>query len=240
MVALVTGASRGIGAATIIELAKRGYSVVIHYHKSKKEAYELEEKIKKYNVETLVISGDISKKDEVEAMTKEVIHRFNKIDVLINNAGIAIDTLYEDKTVENFQKILNTNLIGTFNVCKTVEKYMDNGVILNISSNNALDSYYPMSLDYDASKAGVLSLTKNLAVQYAPKIRVNALALGWVNTPMNQEMDLEFKKEQEEKILLHRFAEPEEIAKTIAFLISEDASYINGAVITVDGGHYGK
>ena len=110
------------------------------------------------------------------------------------------------------------------------------GCIINISSTNGIDTMYPYSLDYDASKAGVISLTKNLAKEYAPFIHVNSIAPGWVNTEMNKELDADYIKEEEENILLHRFGEPEEIANVVAFLASEDASYINGSVIRVDGG----
>ncbi|MBQ2409056.1 MAG: SDR family oxidoreductase [Bacilli bacterium] len=154
---------------------------------------------------------------------------------------MAIDTLFEDKTVENFKKTLNVNLIGTFLMSKYIGEIMYNnkkGNIINISSTNGIDTYYPMSLDYDASKAGVISLTKNLAVQYAPYVRVNTIAPGWVNTEMNKELDDEFINNENKKILLNRFGEPEEIAKVILFLASDDASYINGTVIRVDGGNY--
>ena len=110
------------------------------------------------------------------------------------------------------------------------------GAIINVSSTNAIDSYYPYSMDYDASKAGVISLTMNFAVELSPYIRVNAVAPGWVNTDMNKEIDINYKKDLEEKILLNRFAEPTEVAKVIYFLASDDASYINGEVIKIDGG----
>ena len=128
------------------------------------------------------------------------------------------------------------NLIGTFLTCKYVRKIMEEGCIINISSTNGIDTYYPYSLDYDASKAGVISLTHNFADAYAPKIRVNSVAPGWINTDMNKEMDREYKKEECEHILLNRFAEPEEIANVVFLLASESASYINNSILRVDGG----
>ena len=239
-VALVTGSSRGIGAATIMEFAKKGYSVVINYVNSEEEAMALKKQVEEeYHVASLVIKADVSREEEVSNMVEEVIHRFGHIDCLVNNAGIAIDTLFEDKTVENFRRILDVNLIGTFLVSKYVGKYMlkeKKGSIINISSTNGIDTVYPMSLDYDASKAGVISLTRNLAIQYAPYIRVNSVAPGWVLTDMNQELDTEFIKEECESILENRFADPSEIAKVVVFLASDDASYINNEVIRVDGG----
>lgn len=239
-VALVTGSSKGIGKATIIEFAKKGYDVVINYLSSKEEAEELAELVRKeYQVEALVMKADVSKEEEVKDMVEQVIQKFGHIDCLVNNAGIAIDTTFEDKTVANFRRTLDVNLIGTFLVSKYVGKYMlkeKSGVIINISSTNGIDTFYPEGLDYDASKAGIISLTKNLALQYAPYIRVNSIAPGWVLTDMNKELDEGFIKEETEKILVGRFAEPEEIAKIVVFLASSDASYINGEVIRVDGG----
>lgn len=239
-VALVTGASRGIGKATIIEFAEKGYDVVINYMSSKKEALELKQEVEiKYGVKASVIRADVSEEIEVKNMVEEVISTFGHIDVLVNNAGIAIDTIFEDKTVSNFRRTLDVNLIGTFLVSKYVGEFMlkeKKGSIINISSTNGLDTIYPESLDYDASKAGIISLTRNLAIQYAPSIRVNSVAPGWVLTDMNKELDDDFIKEEESKILLDRFANPSEIAKVIVFLASDDASYINGEIIRVDGG----
>lgn len=239
-VVLVTGGARGIGRSTIIEFAKKNYDVVINYCHSEADSNELKEFVEKeYNVRALVIKASVSNESEVEAMVEQVIEVFGHIDVLVNNAGIAIDTTFDDKTYDNFMETLKVNLIGTFIVSKYVGKYMlanGEGNIINVSSTNGIDTVYPESLDYDASKAGVISLTKNLALQYAPNIRVNTVAPGWVTTDMNKELDYNFIKKEEEKIILNRFADPSEIAKVIVFLASSDASYINGSIIRVDGG----
>ena len=239
-VVLVTGGSRGIGKSTIIEFARNGYNVVINYVNNRIAADSLKHEVEeKYGVKALCIKCDVSIESEVKNMVDEVINTFGQIDVLVNNAGISIDTIFEDKTQENFLKTLNVNLVGMFMVCKEVGKYMINskrGSIINISSTNGIDTIYPESLDYDASKAGVISLTKNLALQYSPFVRVNSVAPGWVLTDMNKELDREFIKEEEDKILLKRFADSSEIAKVIYFLSTDDASYINGTVIRVDGG----
>ena len=147
--------------------------------------------------------------------------------------------MFEDKTVENFRKILDVNLIGSFIVSKEVGKYMlkqKSGSIVNVSSTNGIDTYYEYSLDYDASKAALISLTHNLSEYYSPYVRVNAVAPGWVNTEMNKELDEDYIAEECDSIYLKRFAEPEEIAKAIYFLASDDASYINNEVLRVDGG----
>lgn len=238
-VALVTGSSRGLGKSIIIELAKRQYNVVINYNQNKDKALSLQDEIKKYNVKSLVIKCDISNEIEVKNMINDVISEFGHIDVLVNNAGIAIDTLFEDKTVANFKRIIDTNLIGTFLVSRYVGEYMlkaKTGKIINISSTNGIDTYYPESLDYDASKAGVISLTHNLAKQYAPYINVNCVCPGWMNTDMNKELDSDYIKQENKKILLNRFGETIEVAKVVCFLASEDASYINNTIIRVDGG----
>lgn len=238
---LITGGSRGLGRACALKFAQLGYNVIINYNNSLKEAVSLEAYLKEnYNILVLLVKADISKEDEVINMMNVIKNSFQKIDCLVNNAGIAIDTLFEDKTVQNFRKIIDVNLIGTFLVSKYIGALMlkeKSGTIINVSSTNAIDTYYPYSLDYDASKAGVISLTHNLARQFAPYIRVNCVAPGWINTEMNKDLDKEFVEEENKKILLGRFSEPSEIANVIAFLASDGASYINGSVIRVDGGY---
>lgn len=239
-VVLVTGGSRGIGRATVIEFAKKGYDVVINYFKSEKEAIELKRKIEdSYSVKVLLVNADVSNEEEVKMMVDKTLSEFGHIDCLVNNAGIAIDTLFEDKTVDNFRRTLDVNLIGPFLVSRIVGQEMMKrklGVIINVSSTNGIDTVYPESIDYDASKAGLISLTHNLALQYAPYIRVNSVAPGWVMTDMNKELDEEFINLECESILMKRFAESSEIAKVILFLASDEASYINNEVIRVDGG----
>lgn len=238
---LITGGSRGLGRACALKFAQLDYNIIINYNNSLKEAVSLEAYLKEnYNISVLLVKADISKEDEVINMMNVIKNSFQKIDCLVNNAGIAIDTLFEDKTVQNFRKIIDVNLIGTFLVSKYIGSLMfkeKSGTIINVSSTNAIDTYYPYSLDYDASKAGVISLTHNLARQFAPYIRVNCVAPGWINTEMNKELDKEFIEEENKKILLGRFSEPSEIANVIAFLASDEASYINGSVIRVDGGY---
>lgn len=240
-VVLVTGSSKGLGKAIIKKFASNNYNVVINYNTSEKEALELEDFVKnEYKVDVLTIKCDVSKEDEVRLMIKKVIDKFGHIDCLVNNAGIAIDSLVEDKTYDNFMKTLSVNLVGTFLVSREVARYMmkeKTGSIINISSTNGIDTNYPYSLDYDASKAGVISLSNNLAEEYAPFVRVNTIAPGWINTEMNKELDEDYKREECEHILLKRFAEPEEIADVVYFLDTKEASYINKSVIRVDGGY---
>ena len=239
-VVLVTGSNRGIGRSTIIEFAKAGLDVVINYCHHKEEAYELKEYVENnYNVRCLVVKCDVSKEDEVIEMINEIVDYFGSLDILVNNASVCKDSLLMDKDVESFRRILDVNLIGTYLCSKYAGKVMlDNGSgsIINVSSTNAIDTYYPESCDYDASKAGVISLTHNLAREFSPYIRVNCVCPGWVNTDMNKELSVEQVHEEEKNILLKRFAEPDEIAKVIVFLASNKSSYVNDSIIRVDGG----
>lgn len=240
-VALVTGSTRGIGKAIVIEFAKKGYNVVINYQNSEVEAQILKQELEDtYNIEALIIKADVSKENEVKEMVQQIINKFGKIDVLVNNAGIAIDKEFEERTVEDWQLTLNVNLIGPFLVSKYVGAEMlkqEKGKIINISSTNGINSFFPTSIDYDASKAGLINLTHNLAIQFAPYINVNCIAPGWVNTEMNKCLPKEFIEEETQKIYKKRFAEPEEIAKVVTFLASDNADYINDEVIKVDGGY---
>ncbi len=236
---LITG-STGLAKELIKIYAKNNYNVIMTYLNHEKEALKLEKEIKeKYNINTLCIKCDISKEEDIINLKNKVIDTFNNIDILINNASISIDTPFEMKTKDNFMKILEINLVGTFLMSKYFGDLMfqnKSGNIINISSTNGMDTYYEYGLDYDSSKAGVINLTHNLANHYAPYIRINCICPGWINTKMNENMDKEFKKQEENKILLNRFADPSEIAELIYFVSSDKASYINDSIIRIDGG----
>lgn len=240
-VVLVTGGSRGIGKAIVTDFASKGYDVVINYKKAYEEAKKLKEELEKlYSIKALTIKADVSNEDEVQNMIKLIIKEFDRIDVLVNNAGIAIDKEFEERTVEDWQLTLNINLIAPFIVSKYVGSEMlknKSGKIINISSTNGIDAFFPTSIDYDASKAGLINLTHNLAIQFAPYINVNCVAPGWVNTDMNKDLPKELIEEETNRIYKKRFAEPSEIAKVVTFLASEDADFINDEIIKVDGGY---
>lgn len=230
---LITGGTSGLGYATVKKL--ENCKIILTYNNNALKA----ESMKSENID--VFKCDMTSENDIKKLYNYVVEKYGYIDVLINNAAIAIDTLYEDKTKENFIKTLDTNLIGPFLLSRYFGDLMyqrKSGKIINISSTNGIDTNYPMSLDYDASKAGLISLTRNLALQYAPCVLVNAIAPGWINTEMNKNLDNDFIDNETKKILLNRFAEPEEIANVIKFLVSDDASYINNTVIRVDGGSY--
>ena len=236
MTIVITGGTRGIGKAIALVLAKAKHNLVLTYVNDDKNALQTKEELEKYT-NVLILKSDVSKEEEVIKLRDNTISKFGLIDVLINNAGIALDTILEDKTVDNFKRILDVNLIGPFLTSKYIGEYMfknKKGKIINISSTNGIDTYYKESLDYDASKAGLNSITHNFANIYAPYVIVNAIACGWVDTDMNKDMDIEFKNKQLNKILLNRFANPEEIANVVNYLIND--TYINSSIIRVDGG----
>lgn len=238
-VALITGASRGLGQEIARVFAKNNADVIINYKENKEKAEHLAEELEeKYHITALPIQCDVSKEEEVKEMIAKIKEKFTHLDTIVNNAGIACDSLFLDKEKEDFLKVYETNLIGPFLVSKYGVHLMEEGSIINITSTNGIDTNYPYSADYDASKAALISLTDNLAVELAPKIRVNAVAPGWIDTEMNQELGEEYKKEEEKKILLKRFANPIEIAEVVYFLSTNKASYINKSVIRVDGGFY--
>lgn len=240
--ALITGGTRGIGEAIAREFAKKGYNLIINYVNSKEKAEKLKNELEEiYNIKVLTSQADLADEKAIENMVDIAIKKFGKIDVLVNNAGIVIDKEFENRTIEDWKQILNINLIAPFILTKLIGKEMvknKSGAIINISSTNGINTYYPTSVDYDASKSGLISLTYDSAVELAPYVRVNCIAPGWVNTEMNKELPEDFVKEETERILVKRFAEPEEIAKVATFLASDDASFINSTVIKVDGGWY--
>lgn len=237
---LITGGTRGIGYSIALKFAKSNYNLILNYVSDTQTANKVKEQLEKtYNVRVLLIKADVSKEEDIKFIYEESLKHFGFVDCVVNNAGIAIDTVLEDKTVDNFKRILDVNLIGPFLISKYFGQNMyENkmGNIINISSTNSIDTYYPESMDYDASKAGLNSLTFNFAKVYSPYVRVNAIACGWVNTDMNKDMDVEYKKNEESKILLNRFADSDEIANVVYFLASDEASYINSSIIRVDGG----
>lgn len=236
---LVTGSSRGIGRATAIAFAQEGANVIVNYVKDKASANSTVEEIKKLGREALAIQADVAIEDDVKRMIEKSVKHFGAIDVLVNNAGIVFDTPILEKTVEQWERTLRVNLIGTFLCIKYASPYMkgrQGASIVNISSTNGLDSLSPESADYDTSKAGVISLTKNFAQALAP-IRVNSVAPGWVDTDINKGLPKEFVKSETDRIALGRWGRPEEIAKTVLFLCSEDASFITGSTLVADGGY---
>ncbi len=244
-VVLVTGGAQGIGKAIILELAKNHYDVVINYLTSNKAAALLEEEIKKnYDVRVMTVQADVSKEEEVDAMISLIEKKWGGVDILINNAAVDLSNLFHLKTADEFRKTLDVNVVGAFNCSKRVYRHMldqEYGRIINISSTNGINTYYPMCIDYDASKAALISLTHNLAFEYGPYINVNAIAPGFIGTDNELDgYDEEFLKEEQEKIMANRYGKPEEVAYLVKFLISDEANFINNTIIRIDGGQKGS
>ena len=244
-VVLITGSAKGIGKAIALELGSKGYDIVINYLSSEEKALELRDFIiDRYNVNCIAIRCDISKEKEVDLMFEQIEERFNGVDILINNAAVDYPDLFSNKDADTFRKILDVNVVGAYNCANRAYRYMlDNkyGKIINIASTNGINTYYPMCFDYDASKAALISLTHNLAIQFSPYINVNAIAPGFIGTESELEgYDEEFLKQETEKILVRRYGKPEEVAHLVRFLISDDASYINNSIIRIDGGQIGS
>lgn len=219
MKVLVTGGARGLGLAISLYYLKMGHSVVVNYNNSSDLALKLKSE---YGDRVSIVRADVSNEDDV----KRMFDVLGKLDVVVNNAGIAKDSDPMEKSAEEFLEVIKVNLLGTFLVSKYAVNHVDKGCIVNISSTNALDTYYPESMDYDASKAGVISLTHNFSLYLKDRdIRVNVVCPDWIDTDMNLEMDEEYKKS------LGVFLKPEEVAKVV-YDVSIDEN-INDAVIRV-------
>ncbi len=243
--ALVTGGAGGIGSAIALRLAKSGHDIVINYLSSEERAKQLRKQIEEdYDVKCLIIQADVSREEEVDAMVSQIEKQLGGVDILINNAGIDLPDLFSRKSAEQFKKVLDVNVVGAFNCAKRVYPRMmeqQYGKIVNIASTNGINTYFPMCLDYDASKAALISLTHNLAIQFAPCVNVNAIAPGFIGTEKELEgYDEDFLKQETEKILLGRYGKPEEVADLVNYLISDEASFINNSVIRIDGGQMGS
>lgn len=238
-VALITGANRGIGKQIAITLAKQGFDIVINYRTANDSLNETIKEIESYGVQCLAVQGDVSIFEECENMTKQVIEKFGKIDVLVNNAGITKDMLFMRMKPEDFKQVVDVNLVGTYNMTKNVSQYMikqRSGRIINISSVVGIHGNAGQA-NYSASKAGIIGFTKSLAKELAGRnILVNAVAPGFIETDMTNVLKDEVKSNILNSIPLKREGKPEEVANVVKFLSSENSSYITGQVISVDGG----
>ena len=236
---LVTGASRGIGKEVALKYAENGYDVIINYVSNKTDVKALENEFKEKGVDCLILKADVSKQEEVQELVEKAIEKFGKIDVLVNNAGITKDNLLMRMSEEEFDKVLEINLKGTFLVTKAVTKYMmkkRTGSIINLSSVVGVVGNAGQC-NYSASKAGIIGFTKSIAKELASRnIRANAVAPGFIETDMTSVLPDNVKESIHNQIPLKRMGNAKEVAELIYFLGSEKSSYITGQVINIDGG----
>lgn len=237
--ALITGATRGIGKQIAITLAKQGYNIALNYRKENEELENTKKEIEEIGVQVLAVKGDVANFENCENFVKQVIERFGQIDVLVNNAGITKDMLLMRMKKEDFEQVIYTNLVGTFNVTKNVVPYMmkaRSGRIINISSVVGISGNAGQT-NYSASKAGIIGFTKSLAKEIASRnILVNAVAPGFIETNMTDVLKDDVKQEIAKNIPLKRMGTTQDVANVVKFLASDDSSYITGQVINVDGG----
>ncbi|WP_216828022.1 3-oxoacyl-[acyl-carrier-protein] reductase [Alkalihalobacterium elongatum] len=240
-VALVTGASRGIGKAIALELAQNGAKVAVNYAGSKDKAEAVVNEIVNNGGEAIAIQADVADSEAVQSMVKEVISTYGSLDILVNNAGITRDTLVMRMKDEDWDAVLNTNLKGVFHCAKAVTRQMmkqRSGRIINISSVVGVLGNAGQA-NYVAAKAGVIGLTKSLARELANRnITVNAVAPGFIETDMTDNLTEDIKEGMLSQIPLSKLGQPQEIARVVRFLASEDSSYMTGQTLHVDGGMY--
>lgn len=239
MVALVTGASRGIGKEIALTLGREKATVIVNYNGSKERAIKVTDEIISQGGKAEIARFDVSSYEESEGAIKDIISKFGKIDILVNNAGITKDNLIMKMKEEDFDKVIDINLKGTFNCIKHVSRQMikqRSGKIINISSVSGVLGNAGQ-VNYSASKAGVIGLTKSVARELAPRgINVNAVAPGFIQTEMTDSLSQDIKESVTTQIPLKRFGATKEIAEVVGFLASNNANYITGQVIHVDGG----
>ena len=238
-VALITGGTRGIGREIAKKFAKEGCNLVLNYVSDNTDVEKIKSEFNEYGIDVLVLKADVSVFSDCENLVKEAIEKFGKIDILVNNAGITKDTLIAMMKEDAFDKVIDVNLKGTFNVTKNVVPYMmkkRNGNIINISSVVGVVGNAGQS-NYAASKAGIIGFTKSLAKELAPRnIRVNAVAPGFIDTDMTSVLSDKVKENINLQIPLKRMGKAQEVANVVSFLANDESSYITGQVINVDGG----
>ena len=240
-VVLITGASRGMGRAEAHEFASRGYDVLAACVHSMGETEDLARELERtYGIRTRALQADLAREEEVRRLAAEALAAFGRVDVLVNNAGMALYGEFANKTVADFDYSMRVNLYAPFLLTQILGPEMmknEYGKIVNIGTIDVMTTYNAESAEYDASKAALINLTKTSSLQFQPHVNVNCVCPGRVLTDMNKELPAELLDYQASKTCKGRMARPEEVAKLVAFLASDDAEFIDGEVIKIDGGY---
>jgi 3-oxoacyl-[acyl-carrier protein] reductase len=239
-VAIITGASRGIGRAIAKRFAEEGAKVVVNYHNSESKASQVVDEIRKQGGQAIMIRADVSRPDEVKQLVRQTVDAYGRVDILVNNAGVMINRTFLDASEDDWDKTIDINLKGAYLCAKEVAPIMlaqKSGKIINISSNSGL--YHPSAMrfvEYVVSKAGMNGLTKALALKLGPYVNVNAVCPGWIKTEMVEGTDPEVEKRILEETAVKRFGRPEEVANAVVYLSSGESDYVTGELHIVAGG----
>ena len=233
-IAIVTGCAKGIGREISLELARDGYDIIGTYNTSIEEMYNLKNRIEAIGVKFYSYKLDLLNEDEINSFCDNIKRDFNSINVLINNAALSLDNDFLSKTKEEFMKVLQVNLVSPFLLIQKLYNIMDDGVIINISSTDGINTYSKLNMDYSASKAGLINLTKSLSLELE-NIRIYGVCPNWVDTESIREMNPEYLKEELERIGQKELIDPKEVAKKVLKVIESNLK--SGSVVVMEGKH---
>lgn len=231
-VALITGCAKGIGRETALTLARDGYDIIGTYLTSEDDILSLKKKIEFIGVKFDYYKLDLSNESEINSFCNSIKNKYKNIDILINNAALSMDCEFEDKTKEEFMKVLEVNLVGPFLLIKNLYTILDGGIIINISSTDGINTYQTLNMDYSASKAALINLTKSLALKLE-NIKIYALCPNWVNTESIREMDQEYLKNELKRIGQYKLIEPNQVADKVIEIINSNIK--SGSIIVMEG-----
>lgn len=231
-VALITGCAKGIGREIALTLARDGYDIIGTYLTSEDDILSLKKKIEFIGVKFDYYKLDLSNESEINSFCNSIKNKYKNIDILINNAALSMDCEFEDKTKEEFMKVLEVNLVGPFLLIKNLYTILDGGIIINISSTDGINTYQTLNIDYSASKAALINLTKSLALKLE-NIKIYALCPNWVNTESIREMDQEYLKNELKRIGQYKLIEPNQVADKVIEIINSNIK--SGSIIVMEG-----
>lgn len=231
-VALITGCAKGIGREIALTLARDGYDIIGTYLTSEDDILSLKKKVEFIGVKFDYYKLDLSNESEINSFCNSIKNKYKNIDILINNAALSMDCEFEDKTKEEFMKVLEVNLVGPFLLIKNLYTILDGGIIINISSTDGINTYQTLNIDYSASKAALINLTKSLALKLE-NIKIYALCPNWVNTESIREMDQEYLKNELKRIGQYKLIEPNQVADKVIEIINSNIK--SGSIIVMEG-----